>query len=130
MKYIDIQNEIIQKYRIDLCDGTKCKNDWRRTHAHVKQRRICKWKQVNSIDATFTLCHEIGHIETTKSKMRRSEAEYYATIWAIELFKEYGLTVPIKTLALYQNYINMEISRGKRRGGKEYGNLQLVNKTI
>lgn len=29
-KYIDIQNEVIEKYRVDICDGTKCKNDYRR----------------------------------------------------------------------------------------------------
>lgn len=71
MTYIEIQNEVVKKYRIDLCDGTKCKDgDWSRTHAHVKLRRICKWKQANSVQSTFTLFHEIGHIETTKANMR------------------------------------------------------------
>lgn len=40
MKYAEIQNEIISKYCIDICDGTKCANDWRRTHAHVRLRRM------------------------------------------------------------------------------------------
>lgn len=116
-KYIDIQNEIIKKYRVDICDGTKCKNDYRRTHAHVKIRRVCKWKQVNSFESTFTLLHKVGHIETTTSKMRRCEEEFYATVWAIEKCKEYGLEIPDKTLKLYQDYINMEHDRGIRRGG-------------
>ena len=46
MTYKEIQNEVIKKYRIDICDGTRCKDgDWSRTHAHVKTRRVCKWKQ-------------------------------------------------------------------------------------
>lgn len=126
MTYIEIQNEVVKKYRIDLCDGTKCKNDWSRTHAHVKQRRVCKWKQSNSVQSTFTLFHEIGHIETNKGWMRRAEEEYYATVWAVEECKKYGIEVPKKTIESYQRYIDMEVDRGKRRGGKAYGNLQLV----
>lgn len=120
MKYIDIQNEVIEQYKIDICDGSKCKNDWHRTHAHVKQRRVCKWKQVNSFVSTFTLFHEIGHIETTKTSMRRAESEYYATAFAIQLCRKHGLSIPDKTLKLYQDYIDREIERGKRRGGKDY----------
>lgn len=117
MTYKEIQNEVIKKYRIDICDGTKCKNDWQRMHAHIRERRVCKWKQMNSIQCTFDLFHEIGHIETTTSKMRRCEEEYYATVWAIEKCKEYGLQIPEKTIELYQNYIYQEYDRGIRRGG-------------
>lgn len=118
-KFIMMQNEIIRRYHIDMCDGTRCKDgDWDRTHAHVKQRRICKWKQKNSIQSTFDLLHEIGHIETTTSKMRRCEAEYYATVWALKCCKEFGLAVPQKIIDNYQDYINMEYDRGIRRGGK------------
>lgn len=122
MKFVEIQNEVIKKYRIDICDGTKCSNDWQRTHAHVKERRVCKWKQSNSIKSTLTLFHEIGHIETTKSSMRRCESEYYATIWAIEKLKEYGVLDKVSNAQkkLYQNYIYMELDRGLRRGGKGY----------
>lgn len=119
-RYTDIQNHAIHRFNIDICDGTKCRNDWHRTHAHVKQRRVCKWKQANSIESTFTLLHEIGHIETYKSWMRRAESEYYATIWAIEAFRKYGLTVPDKIIKKYQDYIDREVDRGKRRGGKDY----------
>ena len=122
MNYKEIQNEVIKKYRIDLCDGTKCENDWSRTHAHPKQRRVCKWKQVNSIESTFTLLHEIGHIENNHSKMRRCEQEYYATAWAIEIAKQYGIADKIsdKTKKLYQDYIYRELDRGIRRGGENY----------
>ena len=115
--FLSIQNEVISKYRVDICDGTKCKDDWHRTHAHVKQRRVCKWKQANSIQSTFTLLHEIGHIETTTSKMRRCESEYYATVWAINVCKEYNLEIPESIQKLYQDYINREHDRGVRRGG-------------
>ena len=125
MRYTEIQQDVIARYHIDICDGTKCPNDWRRTHAHVKERRVCKWKQANSIQSTFTLFHEIGHIETTKPSMRRAESEYHATVWAIERCKEYGLTVPAKTLQLYQDYIDRTAARGKRRGGTGYGALLL-----
>lgn len=125
MTHAQIQAEIIAKYRVDICDGTKCKNDWRRTHAHVKQRRVCKWKQANSILSTFTLLHEVGHIETTKSWMRRAEEEYYATEWAIERCKEYGLKIPDTIRKLYDDYIEMEKDRGQRRGGTGYGDYTL-----
>lgn len=127
MQYIEIQRDVIKKYNIDICHGGKCEDgDWVRTHAHVKQRRVCKWQQKNSIQSTFTLFHEIGHIMTTKSNMRRAEEEYYATMWAIEEFKKYGLEVPEKTLKQYQWYIDMEKERGVRRGGAGYGELKLA----
>lgn len=124
-RFIELQNEIIKRYRIDICDGSKCDDDWSRTHAHVRLRRVCKWKQTNSIQSTITLLHEIGHIMTTKSGMRRCESEYYATIWAMERCREYGLEVPREIIDSYQRYIDMEIDRGLRRGGKSYGELIL-----
>lgn len=122
MKFIDIQNEVIKKYRIKLSDGAGC---WSRTHAHVRERKVCKWKQANSLASTFTLLHEVGHIETTKSWMRRVESEYFATVWALDRCKEYGIEVPDKIIKSYQKYIDMELDRGKRRGGKWYGTYTL-----
>ena len=118
MTYKEIQDLVIKKYRIDICNGSKCATDWHRTHAHIKKRRVCKWKAANSIQSTFTLLHEIGHIETTKSSMRRCEEEYYATVWAIAMCQKYKLTVPENIIKKYQRYINMEYDRGVRRGGK------------
>lgn len=120
MKYIDIQNEVIKKYKIDICDGTKCNNDWQRTHAHIKERKVCKWTQANSFASTFTLFHEIGHIENNKANMRRVEQEYYATLWAIQRCNEYNLEVPKKTVERYQRYIDRTLARGVRRGGQNY----------
>ena len=128
MTYKEIQNEVIAKYKIDICDGSKCKDDWHRTHAHIKERKVCKWKQANSIQATFTLFHEIGHIETTTSKMRRCEEEYHATMWAISKCREYGLQIPESIIKLYQDYINQEHDRGIRRNGNlpPLKSLQLI----
>lgn len=127
MNYKDIQNEVIKKYRIDICDGTRCKDgDWSRTHAHIKHRRVCKWKQANSIQSTFTLFHEIGHIMNNRSGMRRAEEEYFATVWAINECKQYGIEVPQKIIDDYQEYIDDEIDRGIRRGGTGYGKLKLI----
>ena len=123
MTYIEIQNEVIKRYRIDLCDGTKCKDgDRSRTHAHTKKRRVCKWKQANSVASTFTLFHEIGHIENNNAKMRRCEEEYHATVWAIETMKQYGIADKIseKIKTSYQTYIMTERARGVRRGGANY----------
>ena len=52
--------------------------------------------------------------------MRRCESEYYATQWALETAKKYKLNIPDKIVDSYQRYINMELDRGKRRGGKNY----------
>ena len=118
----EIQDEVIAKYRIKIEPHSKC---WRRMHAHVKQRKICKWIQKSSLQCTFDLFHEIGHIETTTSSMRRAESEYYATIWAIDRFNEYNLEVPDNVMRVYHEYIQEEIARGKRRGGTGYGELDI-----
>lgn len=110
-----IQDEVIKKYRIRINEHSTCRG---RMHAHVKTRTVCKWKQKSSLQATFDLFHEIGHIETTKSCMRRCEEEYYATVFAVNLFKEYGLEIPANTLKVYQDYIYRELDRGIRRRGK------------
>lgn len=120
MNYKEIQDWVVEKYNIDLCDGTKCKNDWKRTHAHPNIRRVCKWKQANSIQSTFTLLHEIGHIETKKSRMRRAESEYHATRWALKVCKELGLDVPKRVLYDWQMYIYRELAKGIRGGGQNY----------
>ena len=125
MKYFEIQDEVIKRYNIDICDGTKCANDWRRTHAHVKEKRVCKWKRANSLESTFTLFHEIGHIETTKASMRRAESEYHATAWAIWELDTYGIRPARKLIERYQAYIDREVDRGQRRGGKAYPRMEL-----
>lgn len=124
-KYQDIQDSLIKKYRIQLCNGTLCKNDWSRTHVHIQKRRICKWVSKNSLQSTFTLLHEIGHIENNNSNMRRAEKEYYATKWALEEADKLGLEVPESVIRFYQQYIDYTKDRGIRRGGSNYSDLKL-----
>jgi hypothetical protein len=120
--FSQIQDEVIIRYGVHIVEHSHC---WGRTHAHVKERKICKWKRANSLKSTFTLLHEIGHIMTTTSKMRRAEEEYYATTWAIDRCKEYGLEIPDSVIEDYQIYILREIDRGKRRGGAGYEEFNL-----
>lgn len=115
MTLLEIQQEVINRYGIIINEHSTCR---RRMHAHVKTRTICKWIPKSSLEATFDLFHEIGHIETTTSTMRRCESEYYATVWALERFKEYGLTLPAKRFKVYQDYIWRELDRGLRRHGQ------------
>lgn len=116
--YLEMQEELIQKYKIVIVENSTC---WGRTHAHCDgTRRICKWKKEDSIISTFTLLHEIGHIMTTTSKMRRCESEYYATIWALERCKEYEIKINKRTINVYQRYIDMELERGLRKNGSMY----------
>lgn len=124
-KFEQIQQEAIARYKVKVSDGSDCPCGWRRTHAHVKERKICKWKQANSIRSTFSLLHEIGHIETTTSSMRRCESEYFATVWAIQRCREYNIPVPKYIIERYQAYIDMEKARGQHRGGACYGKLDL-----
>lgn len=117
MNIKELQDEIIKEYRITIVENSTCR---RRTHVHVKQRKICKWKQKSSIKSTFTLLHEIGHCENNNSKMRRCEEEYYATQWALDKCREYNIDVPEKIIDIYQKYIYRELDRGLRRGGIGY----------
>lgn len=113
----EFQNAMIEKYNIIIEENSKC---WSRTHIHIKERKICKWKKANSIKSTFTLLHEIGHCENNNSKMRRCEQEYYATQWALDVCREYNIKVPNKIIEDYQRYVYMELDRGLRKGGYNY----------
>ena len=113
----NIQDQIIKEYRVTIDENSRCRS---RMHVHVKQRRICKWKQVSSVKATFELLHEIGHCENNNSTMRRCEAEYYATEWALRKCREYGIDVPQYLVDKYQDYVYRELDRGLRRGGVCY----------
>lgn len=117
MKIVDLENQIIKQYKMKIETNSKC---YSRTHVHVKQRTICKWKQSNSIVSLFTLLHEIGHCENNNSKMRRCEEEFYATQWALDKCKELKIDVPDKIVEKYQRYVYRELERGLRRKGYGY----------
>lgn len=110
----ELQEEIIQEYRMTIDEHSRCRS---RMHVHPRERRICKWHPKSSVLATFELLHEIGHCENNNSKMRRCEAEYYATEWALRKCNEYGVDVPQNIIDSYQRYIDRELARGLRRHG-------------
>lgn len=117
-KYVEIEKEIIERYKINIVENSSCRS---RTHAHCDgTRRICKWAPKNSLVALFELAHEIGHIMTKTSDMRRCESEFYATVWAIKELAKYDLQVSETELQKWQNYIYRELDRGLRRQGKNY----------
>lgn len=122
MTYSEIQCDVIKRFGITVVENSTCRG---RMHAHVKERKVCKWKPSESYANTFSLFHEIGHIQTHTQKMRRAESEYYATVWAIDRLNEYGLPIKLQQIFIYQRYILLEIRRGERRGGADYGDLNL-----
>lgn len=116
MKYIDIQDKLLKQYPVTLCDGTMCIDDWSRTHAHKKEKKVCKWIRKNSVESTFELAHEIGHIYAKHgSGGKRFSEEFYATEFAVTTLTSMGVTIPDKTLTDYKDYILMEWDRGYRR---------------
>lgn len=122
MTHRQIQDDIIKRYRITLDPNSK---RLKQAHAYPKERRVCNWIREDTIRSTFTLLHEAGHVETHKTNMRRSESEWYATTWAIDRAKEYGLKIPYPILYAYQHYILLEIYKGLRRHGSGYGEMNL-----
>ena len=114
-KYLTIQQAEIENYGITINECSACRG---RMHAHPKKRTICKWHPKNSMRATFDLFHEIGHVVTHRSDMRRCESEYEATVFAIDLCRLNGLEVPEQIRKVYQDYIYLELDRGVRRHGK------------
>ena len=126
MSLKELQQNIIERYGMTIDEHSKC---YSRTHVHPRERRICKWKQRNSIKSTFTLLHEIGHCENNNSKMRRCEQEYHATQWALDRCKEYGIDVPQDIVDRYQRYIDMELARGIRKHGKNLPSQEEITLT-
>ena len=117
MDYLKIQNELLLKYQVTLIENSTC---WRRTHAHCDgSRRICKLQIKNSYASLFTLLHEIGHLETTKTSMKRCESESEATRWAITELRKMKIPVKRKFVQKYKAYITMTYERGVRRGLKK-----------
>ena len=116
MTYSEIQDIAIEKYKINIVNDSKC---WSRTHAHCDgSRRVCKWKRAESYASTFTLFHEIGHIEANIKGMLRCEEESTATQWAVDRFRELGIPIKRHVLNSYKEYIRRTFNRGVRRGMK------------
>jgi len=111
--YVELQNQLIKDYKIIHEPDSKC---WKRTHVHVKQRRICKHHIKESYQALFILLHEIGHIMTDRPGMKRAESESEAIIWQVAKMREFGFKIKQKELKKYKDYVRMTYDRGVRRG--------------
>ena len=53
----------------------------------------------------FAFLHEIGHIMTNTTKMKRYQQEFLATQWAIDTAKELQFKISPETIDIYQQYI-------------------------
>lgn len=76
--------------------------------AYIQSRKIVIPNKVKNHQTEWTLfafLHEIGHIKTNTSDMKRYEQEYLATKWALEEAKKIGFNVPTRFINTYQNYI-------------------------
>ncbi len=67
----------------------------------------------------FAFLHEIGHVITNDSCMKRCQQEYLATQWAIKEAKRIGFDVPENFIEIYQDYIWKWRDKGIKCGAKE-----------
>ena len=101
----EIQNEILNKYKnvIDF----RVSND-QIACCYIKEKIVYiyqkNWLNPTN-EALFDLLHEIGHILTNTSKMKRCEQEFYATQWAIEELRKYNIKLNKKRKDEFQQYI-------------------------
>lgn len=92
-----------------------------RSHAHVKERKVCLATEPKSRKSLFTFLHEIGHIVADKADyslgVPRALAEFNATEWAKrEMRENLHIPIPRKIVQSYNDYIRNKIERGLRRG--------------
>lgn len=117
--YQQLGQDYLDKYKITLCPRTVC-TCWSRTHAHVKERKICKIDLPKSRVALFDFLHEVGHIVAEKanytSNVPRALAEYNATQWGITEMQRSNISVPRKQVKSYNRYVKNKLARGLRRG--------------
>lgn len=102
---LTIQNELYEKYKNEIEFRFTSKST---PYCHVPEKiiylRLDKFFEPTE-NSVFDMLHEIGHIKTNTSKMKRFEEEYYATVWAIKEAKKYKLELSQKRKDEYQNYI-------------------------
>jgi hypothetical protein len=102
---LQIQNGIIAEYRNTI--HFRPTNE-KGAYCYVPERII--YLHTDSFfnptpSSLFDLLHEIGHIMTNKSGMKRCEEEYYATQWAISEMKKYDYMISDKRKDEFQQYI-------------------------
>lgn len=102
---LQIQNNLMEKYRDTI--SFRITNE-KGAYCYIPERIIylsCNNFLNPTPNSLFDLLHEIGHIMTNKSGMKRCEEEYYATQWAIEEIKKYGYEISNKRKDEFQQYI-------------------------
>lgn len=102
----DYHHQIYMKYHTEMWihSGTK-EDDF---YSHIVEKEVVippsTWQHPTEW-SIFALLHEIGHIMTNTTKMKRYEQEYLATQWALDEAKRIGFKVKRKTIKTYQEYI-------------------------
>ena len=114
----DIQKSILKDFDNDF---TLCLTTEERAYCYLETRTI----YINLNDfifptnrSIFDLLHEIGHIKTNTSKMRRFEEEYSATKWAIVQAKKYNITLSLSDRKDFDDYILGLVDSCRKRNGK------------
>ena len=77
-------------------------------YSYILSKRIVIPRSVKTHQtewSLFAFLHEIGHIMTNTTKMKRCTQEYLATQWAIDEAKRIGFNVPKDYIETYQDYI-------------------------
>lgn len=75
-----------------------------------------------TVNSFFDLLHEIGHILTNTSDMKRCQEEFYATEWAINEMKKYGYELSDERKNEFQQYIWKWRETGIKLKGKNMPN--------
>lgn len=78
----------------------------------------------------FAFLHEIGHVLTNKSDMKRCQQEFLATQWAIKEAKRIGFDVPPSYIKTYQDYIWKWRDKGIKCGAKQIPTCDELTLTV
>src|SRR3990167_5000994 len=108
MSYAELAQSYLDKYQISICPRETCRC-WGRTHAHgslfvdPERRKVCKITLPQQRSTLFDFLHEVGHIVHPQGGYKgdgdknyaktRALAEFNATQWVTEAFRENGVPV-------------------------------------
>lgn len=123
---VNLHNYVWLKYHNKMEIVFENEND-RDFYALIVSRKVILPKSIKKEQtewSLFAFLHEIGHILTNRSTMKRYEMEYLATQWALDEAKRIGFQVPREYISTYQRYINSYAKKIKRNPPK-FENLML-----
>jgi hypothetical protein len=96
---------------------------WPKGEAHARpkftprDRVIHMREEPTTPGRLFTAMHELGHA-THRRSLRRFEAEFTATTWALERFRALGIDPPPDRVRAYAAYVAREWARGEAIAGR------------